>query len=505
MSSILDSQSDRTARQVKLEDEIASQVPSGVPTDLREWLAGVNELDQLRVIEGVDWEENIGRITEMLQHTDDSPAVLFDKIPGYPPGYRVLVNSLSARGRLALTLGLRTDSGVWELVEEWERQLNTVTPIPVETVETGPILGNVLEGDDVDLLRFPTPKWHKEDGGRYIGTGCGVITKDPDSSWVNMGTYRVMIHDEKHAGLYISPGKHGMMHRNKYSEQGEPMPTVVLVGLNPIQFLASALEIPNGVSELDWVGGVIDSPVQCIRGRYTGLSIPASAEIALEGFVLRNETRLEGPFGEWTGYYASGSLENPVFEVKAIYHRNDPILLGCPPQKPPYEAQRFQQYLRSANLRRQIRAAGVPDVVSAWAHTVGGCRLFNIVSIKQRYPGHARQAGHVAAMCHQGAYLGRIVVVVDEDIDVTDLNEVVWAICTRSDPERDFDFIRRALSGPLDPAIEPGKKGYNSRVVIDATRPYEWREKFPTAIGPDPEEKQLTRDQWRWIMDKPAE
>jgi 4-hydroxy-3-polyprenylbenzoate decarboxylase len=108
-------------------------------------------------------------------------------------------------------------------------------------------------------------------------------------------------------------------------------------------------------------------------------------------------------------------------------------------------------------------------------------------------------------MCRQGAYLGRIVVVVDEDIDVTDLSEVVWAICTRSDPERDFDFISRAWSGPLDPAIEPGKKGYNSRVIIDATRPYEWRDKFPPAIGPEPKEKQITRERWGWILKQMVE
>lgn len=493
------------ARLEKLKDPTAQTVPSGPPIDLRQWLASTNAIGQLRVLEGVDAEENIGRITEMLHHTDESPAVLFDNIPGFPRGYRVLVNTLGARPRLALSLGLRTDIGVWELVDEWERQLNTVVPLPVSIVGSGPITENVLEGSDIDLFKFPTPLWHKEDGGRYIGTGNAVITRDPDSSWINIGTYRSMLHDRNHVGLYISPGKHGIIHRDKYFERGEPMPVVMLVGMAPIQFLASSLEIPNGVSELEWVGGVLGSPVECIKGKYTDLPIPAGAEIAIEGFVHKNDTKMEGPFGEWTGYYASASRLEPVIEVKAVYHRSNPILLGCPPEKPPYEAHRYQQYLRSANLRREVRAAGVPDVTAAWTHSVGGCRLFNVIAIKQRYPGHSRQAGHVAAMCRQGAYLGRYVVVVDDDIDVTDLNEVVWAMCTRSDPERDFDFISRAWSGALDPAIEPGKKGFNSRVIIDATRPFEWRDKFPPAIGPEPKEKQLTRDRWSWIMNPLAE
>lgn len=473
---------------------------AGQRTDVRAWLSAADEIGGLRVIEGVDAEESIGRISEMLHHTDESPAVLFDRIPGYPQGHRVLVNSLGSRGRLAMTLGLDPSIGVFELMDEWERRLNEVQPLAVQMVDEGPILENVQRDGDVDITVFPTPQWHPEDGGPYIGTGDGVITSDPDSSWVNMGTYRAMVHDRNHTGLYISPGKHGRQHRDRYFARNEPMPAVILVGLSPLQFIASALEIPHGVSELEWVGGVLGEPIRCIRGEATGLAIPADAEIALEGWLHPDQKRIEGPFGEWTGYYASAAREEPVFEVTRVYHRNDPILLGCPPEKPPYEAHRFQQYLRSANLRREIRAAGVPGVTAAWTHAVGGCRLFNIVAIKQLYPGHARQAAYIASQCRQGAYLGRIVVVVDDDIDVTDLDEVIWAICTRADPERDMDILKRAWSGPLDPAIEPGKKGFNSRLIIDATRPWEWRDQFPAAIGPTPEIKRETRERWGWIL-----
>ncbi len=471
-----------------------------VTHSLRAWLRAVDDLGELKVIDGLDWQESIGRVSEMLHHTDDSPAVVFDRIPGFDPGYRILVNSLATRSRLALTLGLDTNIGTFDLVDAWERLTTTTKPEPTLRVDSGPVTENILEGDDINLDLFPTPLWHPEDGGRYIGTGCGVITKHRNSDWVNVGTYRVMILDEQHTSLYMSPSKDGMEHRNSYFDVGEPMPVVVLAGLAPIQFMASGLEIPHGVNELEWVGGISGVPVRCIEGAHTGLPIPAHAEIAIEGFLSPTETRPEGPFGEWTGYYASQSREEPVLDIKAIYHRNDPILLGCPPEKPPYEAQRFQQYGRSGNLQRQLRAAGVPNVVAAWTHSVGGCRLFNVVSIKQSHAGHARQALHVAAQCGQAAYLGRIVIVVDEDIDVTDLNEVIWAVCTRMDPERDTDIIRRALTGALDPAIEPGKKTFNSRLLIDATRPWEWRDRFPQAIGPSPEVKRETREQFGWIV-----
>jgi UbiD family decarboxylase len=486
------------SQRVKLAEQLRS---SGIPhRDMRDWLEMVDALGELKVLEGVDWEQNIGRITEMLHHTDGAPAVLFNKIPGYPAGYRILVNAQGERPRLAVSLGLPADIAVFDLMDEWERRMDTVEPIPPRMVDSGPILENVFDGDQVDLWKFPTPRWHPGDGGRYLGTGDGVITRDPDSDWVNMGTYRVMVHTRNETGLYISPGKHGRIHRDKCFERGQPLPAVVMVGMDPLLFVASCLEMGPGISELEWVGGMQGKALECIPGRHTGLPIPARGEIALEGFLHADRTRVEGPFGEWTGYYASASREEPVFEVKAVYHRDDPIILGCPPEKPPYEAHRFRQYLRSANLRRELRLAGVPDVTAAWCHGVGGCRLFNVVAIKQRYPGHARQTGHVASQCRTGAYLGRITVVVDDDVDVTDLNEVIWAVCTRADPERSLDIIQRAWSGPLDPAIEPGRKGFNSRLIVDATRPWEWRDQFPPPIGPDPEEKRITRERWSWIL-----
>jgi 4-hydroxy-3-polyprenylbenzoate decarboxylase len=358
-----------------------------------------------------------------------------------------------------------------------------------------------MRGDEVDLLKFPTPLWHPEDGGPYIGTGCGIITRGRDDGIVNMGAYRVQVHDRNRTGLYISPGKHGRLHRDGYFNNGEDMPAVILAGLDPLQFMASGLEIPNGVSELEWVGGVTGTPIRCITGEFTGLPIPADAEIAIEGFLRHDVVAKEGPFGEWTGYYASSARDEPVFEVSAVYYRNNPIILGCPPEKPPYEAQRFQQYGRSANLKREITAAGVPGVTAAWTHSVGGCRLFNVIAIDQKYQGHSRQTGYIAAQVRQANYLGRIVIVVDDDIDITDLHEVIWAVTTRADPERDMDIIRGALSGPLDPAIHPDHKGTNSRLIIDATRPWEWRDRFPEAIGPSIEVKQFTRDTWSWVMD----
>ena len=216
--------------------ELADRLRAGgVPhEDMRDWLELVDALGELRVVDGVDWQENIGRIAEMLVHTDGAPAVLFDHIPGYPAGYRVLTNAQGERPRLAVSLGLAADISAFDLMDAWERLMDTVKPIPPAFVADGPIAQNVFEGDDIDLWKFPTPKWHEQDGGRYLGTGVCVITKDPDSDWINMGTYRVMIHDRNRTGLYISPGKHGRMHRDKAFEKGEPLPVVVVPGMDPL-------------------------------------------------------------------------------------------------------------------------------------------------------------------------------------------------------------------------------------------------------------------------------
>jgi 4-hydroxy-3-polyprenylbenzoate decarboxylase len=312
-----------------------------------------------------------------------------------------------------------------------------------------------------------------------------------------------MIHDEKRVGFYISPGKHGRIHRDKYMARNEPMPVCIVVGGDPLTFLLTCSEVPYGICEYDLVGGMRGKPMDVVKGKHTGLPIPANAELVIEGFVQPGNVKREGPFGEWTGYYASDSRDEPVLDIKAIYYRNNPIILGCPPQRPPDELARYRAVTRSALLRENIQKAGVPDITAAWAHEVGTARLLLGVSIKQRYPGHAIQAGHIAAMCHVGAYCGRYVIVVDEDIDVSNLEELMWAVCTRSDPATSIDIIHHAWSTPLDPRISPEDKAKgdfsNSRAIINACRPFHWRDQFPKVNMPSREMAKLAREKFGYL------
>ena len=475
--------------------------------DLRQWIAEADKLGELRTAEGYTWEEEIGMATELLQHDDNAPVALFDKIPGAPEGWRVLTNFFAGKRR-NMTLGFPTDLDKVALSEAFLGHFREIakTPMPYEVVNDGPVLENVMEGDAVDVTKFPTPVWHdRDEGRRYIGTGSFNVTVDPDEGWVNVGTYRVMVHDKHPVGFYISPGKHGRLHRDKYEAHGKPMPVCIVVGGDPLTFLMGCTEMPPNQNELDILGGYRGHAIECIEGKHTGLPFPADAEIVIEGFVEPGNRAPEGPFGEWTGYYGSKMRSEPVLDIKAIYHRNDPIILGCPPQRPPEEQARYRAVMRSALLKDELSKAGVPDVVATWCHEAGGSRQLTAVSIRQRYPGHARQVGHMAAMCRSVAYAGKYVIVVDEDIDVANLEDLMWAVCSRSDPVNSIDFIQNAWSTPLDPCISPWEKEKgnftNSRAIIDACRPFHWKDDYPIVNMPKPETTRKAKELFSWMFE----
>ena len=357
------------------------------------------------------------------------------------------------------------------------------------------------EGDAIDLFQFPTPIWHDCDGGRYIGTASITITTDSKREWVNFGTYRNMIHDRNTLGFYASPGKHGRLHRETFWKEGKPCPVVVTFGQDPLLFqAASGFDVPWGTSELELAGAVKGEPIDCIRGEITGLPIPAYAEVAIEGESYMDEKVEEGPFGEFTGYYASHKRPEPVIHVKRLYYRNDPIITGCPPARPPAESTFARHPLKSAGVWNTLEKAGLSGIRGVCMHPVGATYFFTSVSIKQAYAGHAKQAGMLAASVHGAAYMARFVIVVDEDINPFKLDDVLWALCTRCHPDRDINIINRTWSGPLDPNIPAGQPGFASCAIIDATRPFEWKEDFPPTVTFDDKVLANTRKKWGKLL-----
>ena len=460
--------------------------------DLRDWISDLESNGQVQHFTGVEREEEIGALVDIYMRQMTNPAVMFDEIPGYPKGYRVLANILTAVPRINLALGEDVNKSEVELVDYWRNYMKNQTSIPPVEVNGGPLLDNVYEGEDVDITKIPTPKWHELDGGYFIGTACMVIMRDPDTGWINYGAYRVQAHESNVASLMTSKGKHGDILRSKYHDRGEPVPIAVVVGMHPSLFMVAGLEVPYGKNEYDMAGGLLGEGVEVINMPKTGLPVPANAEIAFECFIHPDDRVTEGPLGEWTGYYAGGTTKQPAIRIETFMHRNDPILMGAIPAVPPNDDTFYRGTYRCGAVWNQLEAAGIPEVRGVWAHEAGGSRMWLTVSIKQMYGGHAKQAGLVASQCHAGAYANRWVIVVDDDIDPANMNDVLWSMCTRCDPREGVDILNGCWSTHLDPMSYSHEDPRNSRVVVDACKPFKRRDTFPiVARNSDALEKRI--------------
>jgi 4-hydroxy-3-polyprenylbenzoate decarboxylase len=474
-------------------------------TDLREFLRGVEKLGELKTVRKADWDLELGAITEISAAEPNPPALLFDDIKDYPRGFRVFTNMYQTQSRTALALGLAPELKGVELVRPVKNLLKTASTVPPVVQSDGPILENVFTGKDASVLKFPAPKLHREDGGRYLGTADAVITRDPDADWVNLGTARVQILDEHRVSLYVSPGKQTRLIAQKYWDKGRSCPVALVCGIDPVLFAVAGLGLPWGLSEYDFASHIQKAPVGVVKGQMTGLPIPASADIVIEGEIPppEVESEMEGPFGEWTGYYASGTRPSPVIRVKAVYHRHDPILTVLPDFKSyPLSSYLFLVFC-AAGLWNEIEQAGITDIQGVWL-AEWGMRFFQVISIKQRYGGHARQAAHIALGAREGGYLGRFVVLVDDDIDPANMSDVLWALSTRCDPQTSIEIATNCWSSPIDPRLPPEKRAAgdftNSRAILDACRPFGWRDRFPKAHTIDPEYRNEIRSKWKDIF-----
>ena len=339
--------------------------------DLRELLVRFEEMGEVERVTGAERDLEIGALSETVAagNPGRAPALLFDDIPGFEPGFRVLSGAANGLRRLALVLGLPDPANETELVQSYRDRMHAGTkPIPPVELRTGPVLENVDRDGDVDLTKFPVPKVHELDGGRYIGTDDLVIMRDPDNGWVNAATYRVMMHDRNTVAIWMSPGKHGRRISEKYFAKGEPCPVAISCGQDPILFLAAHQEIDWELSEYAYAGGQRGRPIEIVNSELHGLPIPAHAELVLEGEIIPGETRLEGPFGEFMGYYASEATELPIVRIRRVYWRNDPILTLAIPSRPPENFTFARACVKSAMIWDEVEKAGLPGVAGVWCH-----------------------------------------------------------------------------------------------------------------------------------------
>lgn len=454
------------------------------PRDLRAWLDLVEADGGLhRVTAPVSRHEELAAATYMVARDESSPALLFENVIGDESGTRVLSNMLGASNRrFALAVGIDPDLSTRDMVLTMrERAQRRIAPIDV-AADSAPVNEIVLTGDDIDLTKLPAPRFWPRDGGDYIGTGDITFTRNPDSGRINVGCYRQMVQGPRRVGMYCSPGKHGLLDREAWWARGEPCEVVASYGIDPVPFMVAAQSYGSDVSELDIIGGLLGAPMELTAGVATSLPIPARAEIVIEGTVSADDVAMEGPLGEFTGYYGRPEGLQPVIEVKALHMRRNPIhTAALMADYPACEIGAYYAIMRSAAIWDDLERFGIPGIEGVWCPPAAAASWgMTVISIRQQYAGHTAQALAAAAQCPAGAYFTKWIVAVDEDVDPADMNQVLWAMSTRSNPADDIDIQRKTWSTGLDPSqFPPELRPYGSKALIDACKPHRYLKEFP--------------------------
>jgi UbiD family decarboxylase len=465
---------------------------------LKQFVGEVDARGDVAHFEGVSLDLEIGALTEVCAE-QEGPLLLFGEFDGLAPDYKVATNVFNTTPRFAYAHGLDAEAHPIDVLREWRGRLAAASFVAPETVTDGRLLENTIE-EDIDIRRFPAPKWHPLDGGDYIGT-CDVgVILDPESGWVNVGIYRCAVQGPTELSVWIIGSKHGRMIAEKYWRRGESCPVALVLGADPLTWSAAASPQPEGVSEYSYAGALHEAPVQVVATPEFGLPVPAGAELVFEGTIPdpAEKSVEEGPFGEWPGYYSHQGREC-VIQVRRIMHADDPIVFGVPRMRPLGSTLGFPAF--AAGMWDNLERVGITGVTGVW----GFCgTLMIVLSIRQRYAGHARQALLAAAGMRTFASMFRYYVAVDDDIDPPNLEEVIWAMCTRVDPAESVDVVRGVTTSGLDPRIPPSALAAGElvmgRMLIDACKPYAWRESFPQTNRFDTESRRAAVSKWQSVL-----
>ncbi|HKB71262.1 MAG TPA: menaquinone biosynthesis decarboxylase [Thermoanaerobaculia bacterium] len=453
--------------------------------------------------------ERVSPILEITEIADRAvksggPALLFENVEGSE--FPVAINLFASRARMLEALGI----GSWE---EWEERLEFfLDPKPPEgflgklkalpkvadlasvfpkTVRSAPCQEVVETGDAVDLGRLPVLKCWPQDAGRFI-TMPLVVTRDPATGRANVGMYRMQVYDRNTTGMHWQKHKDGAGQARGYAREGRRMEIAAAIGADPATVFSAIAPLPPGVSEFLFAGFLRGESVPLVPAKTVDLLVPAEAEFVLEGWVDPRESRLEGPFGDHTGYY---SLDDdfPVFHVTAVTRRARPIYLttivGPPPMEDGFMGEAVER------LFLPLVRKTIPDIVDMALPVEGIFHNLMIVSIDKRYPGQARKVMHAIWGTGQMMFT-KVIVVVDAGTNVHDPAEVVWKSLNHIDPQRDFEF---AL-GPIDELDHASREPcYGSHVGIDATKKLAgegFRRRWPDEIVMDAEVRKKVDALW---------
>ena len=444
---------------------------------LGEFLAALEERGDLaRVRSPVNRDLEITEVTQRVIRKD-GPALLFENVPG--SSMPVVTNVLGSPRRIALALGaesvdqvgdrigqlvkLRPPAGVVAAIKDLGATLDTLGTLRTlapKRVRSGPC--QEVEEPSVDLGRLPILTCWPKDGGRTI-TFPVVITKDPETGESHTGIYRLQQYGPDTLGFHAQIHRVGANNHRKWAARGERMPCAAAIGIDPATVFSGLAPVPEGISNFVFAGFVRSEPVELVPARTVDLEVPAQAEIVLEGYVDPAERKIEGPFGDHTGYY-SAPEPFPVFHVTHITHRERPVYLTTVTGRPPTEDAVLGKAVERVFL--PVLRLVLPEIVDYNLPMEGLFINVGIFSIRKQYPGHPRKLMHALWGLGQMMF-ARYLVVVDADVNVHDLREVLYRVGLQADPEHDLELVH----GPVDQlSISNPVPNFGAKVGIDATR-----------------------------------
>lgn len=460
---------------------------------LREFMDRLEKKGALTYLKAqVDPEWEVGAIMRKI-FDKQGPAILFENVKG--SHHSLVCGVLGTYQRYSQALGMESD--LHSMVHTYAQSCGK--PIPAVIVSKAACQSHTNYKGDIDLTVLPVPKWNPLDGGKYVGTLGVTIVKDPETGIRNAGIYRQQMLGKDRLGLNANQ-QIGIVYR-KYQARGMAMPLAICIGAEPCVLAGSLARVPLGIDELGIAGALRGKPIELVKGLTVDVEIPASSEIVLEGFVSPNEADWanEGPFGEFTGYYAGGRQKKPVIELSAVTHQNTPIYQATLEGRPPSESNVLRTISYSAAALYFLQRAGHPGIRDVFVTDMGAGSFINVVSLeRQFYFGHARQIIHALWGATGGAF--KWVIVVDGDINPYDFGQVQYALATRVQPDRDIVIGTGLCGNNLDPSIDPRQKTSidyvsSSKIGIDATTTFKGFE-FGPMTGPTQEQIALVTERW---------
>jgi 4-hydroxy-3-polyprenylbenzoate decarboxylase len=470
---------------------------------LGEYVEVLDKLGQLkRVKTKVSPNLEVAEIMRRLMYSGDKPAVFFENVEG--SSMPILGNAFGSIERLQIALGLENFTEIGERIVDLTKlkipsgMLNRLKMLPKlsqiaeyapTSVESGPVT-EIIQTDKANLNSLPILKSFPKDAGKFITFGL-ILTKHPETQSRNIGVYRIQIVEDKKAIMHWQIHKRGAQHSEIMKEQNKLIEVAIIIGADPATVFSAVAPVPESLDKFFFSGITRGKGIKIVKCKTVDLEVPANAEIVLEGYVDPNDTRMEGPFGDHTGYYTP-SEPYPVFTLTGIMQRKEPIYLTTVVGKPILEDAYIGKVIERSFL--PLIRVFQPEVVDFSMPAAGWFQGLAVISIKKRYAGQAKKV--MLGLWGMGQLsLTKIFVVVDHDINIHSMNEVIWAVTTRADPKRDTIIFDNVPTDSLDPASPLVNLG--SKMGIDATG--KWKEE---GYAREIQELATVDDQTKALVDK---